>query len=69
MDSNYGNWQVIPTSAKSKELKQISNAPGFIFNSEVHQHIQINTVEEEISTKCKIYKTRLDHHANDLLNN
>lgn len=52
--------------AEDSILKRISNAPWFIRNSEVHRHLQINTVKEEIDNHTSNYKHRLLHHPNKL---
>lgn len=47
-------------------LKQISNAPWFIKNAEVHEHLNMNTVREEIKLCSQKYKSRLERHPNQL---
>lgn len=47
-------------------LKQISNAPWFIRNSEIHKYLHMPTVKEEIETFAGKYKTRLENHPNQL---
>lgn len=47
-------------------LKQVSNAPWFIKNSEVHKYLQVPTVKEEIKACIGKYKSRLEKHPNQL---
>ncbi|CAH2090702.1 unnamed protein product [Euphydryas editha] len=52
--------------AKDTILKQIANTPWFIKNNEIHQHLSIKTVKEEIQSSSTKYKSRLEHHPNQL---
>lgn len=52
--------------AEDSILKKIANTPWFIKNSEVHHHLNINTVKEEIRSYSAKYKGRLRHHPNQL---
>ncbi|CAK1588943.1 unnamed protein product [Parnassius mnemosyne] len=47
-------------------LKQLSNAPWFIRTSEIHEHLKMNSVKEEIRRYSCNYKTRLGNHPNQL---
>lgn len=47
-------------------LRTISNAHWFIKNSEIHQHLNMHTVKEEIRLTAEKYKRRLSAHPNRL---
>ncbi|CAH2106911.1 unnamed protein product [Euphydryas editha] len=47
-------------------LKQISSAPCFVKNSEVHEHLNMPTVKEEIVAHARRYRVRLENHPNQL---
>ncbi|CAH2103967.1 unnamed protein product [Euphydryas editha] len=47
-------------------LKQVSNAPWFLRTSELHEHLNVNTVKQEIKNFNCSYKARLSGHPNDL---
>ncbi|CAH2085836.1 unnamed protein product [Euphydryas editha] len=47
-------------------LKQVSNAPWFLRTSELHEHLNVNTVKQEIKNFNCTYKARLSGHPNDL---
>lgn len=47
-------------------LKQISNCPWFIKTSEIHEHLKIRTVKQEIKTWSMKYRKRLEMHPNKL---
>lgn len=52
--------------AQNMMLKTIGNTPWFITNKEVHEHLQMSTVKEEIRSTAAKYKARLAHHPNQL---
>lgn len=52
--------------AQNMMLKTIASAPWFITNSEIHEHLQMSTVKEEIRATAAKYKERLAHHPNEL---
>lgn len=52
--------------AQNYILKQVGNTPWFIRNSEVHEHLSMPTVKEEIKSSSKKYKSRLEDHPNQL---
>ena len=51
---------------QNKALKIIASAPWFIRNTEVHEYLEMPTVKEQINISCITYKTRLEHHKNEL---
>lgn len=52
--------------AQNMMLKSISSAPWFITNTEIHEHLQMSTVKEEIRFTAAKYKKRLEDHPNHL---
>lgn len=52
--------------AQNHILKQISNSPWYIKISEVHEHLNIGRVKDEIRSNCSKYKARLANHPNQL---
>lgn len=51
---------------QSKTLRLIVNAPWYVKNEHIHRDLKIPTVQEEIITNLKRYKTRLERHPNAL---
>lgn len=51
---------------QSKILRMITNSPWYITNNRLHHDLDIPTVKEEIKTRVKAYKTRLQNHPNKL---
>lgn len=51
---------------QNKVLRNISNAPWFIKNTELHEHLKINTIKEEIEHRTNGYKQRICSHTNSL---
>lgn len=51
---------------QSKTLRTIARAPWFIRNKQLHRDLEIATVDEEIKAKTTSYKSRLEHHPNQL---
>lgn len=47
-------------------LKNISNAPWFIRNTELHEILNVNMVYEEIKTSAQAYQEKLRNHPNQL---
>lgn len=47
-------------------LRTISKAPWFVRNTEIHEHLRMPTVKEEIAKSSKRYKERLTQHTNEL---
>lgn len=61
-DSNISTLQ----RAQNMMLKSISNVPWFITNTEVHEHLQMSTVKEEIRLTAAKYMKRIAYHPNQL---
>ena len=47
-------------------LRQISSAPWFTKTSELHEHLDVPLVKEEIASCSDNYKARLEKHPNHL---
>jgi hypothetical protein len=47
-------------------LRTLAGVPWFIKNSEIHEHLQIPTVQEEIKKSSQAYRKRLKNHPNEL---
>lgn len=57
---------------QNKVLRNITSAPWFTRNTEIHEYLEMPTVKQEIENRLRHYKRRLQQHSNplaqDLLN-
>ena len=51
---------------QNRILKTIAKAPWYITNNEIHEHLGMRTIKEEIRSLAAKYKERLIHHPNEL---
>lgn len=47
-------------------LRTISSSPWFVRNTEIHEHLKMPTVKEEVTEHSRKYKNRLKGHKNEL---
>jgi hypothetical protein len=47
-------------------LRNIASVAWYVTNSEIHKHLEMNTVKEEILSTTSKYKSRLRNHPNEL---
>lgn len=58
--------KIIIQRAQNSILRNLSNAPWFLMNSELHDELKINTISDEIKLTSTKYKERLHAHPNHL---
>lgn len=51
---------------QSRILRQITNAPWYIRNSNIHNDLNIPTIKDEINNYCSKYVSKLSQHSNPL---
>lgn len=54
---------------QNKALRTISSASWFTRNSEIHEHLEMETVKEALNAASIRYKNRLQKHVNELAKN
>lgn len=47
-------------------LRNLCNAQWFITNTEIHQHLEMNSVKKEIQKSTETYQEKLKQHSNAL---
>ena len=51
---------------KSKTLRSLLNAPGYVTNETIHRDLKIPTVKDEIHKSRSRYSTRVNNHHNPI---